>query len=332
MQKVDSQNTRVCHVPTFSCKKLKEICAVIWTVVKQWFSFSPYEVKELDLSRVSLPLQHQLKNFERAFDYPLGEGKRFRIIHGKGDRDYFGFIKSMGIPKVYVAVNKKERRYFKDQKEVVLKAGEIAGVISGVLKKVGSKKGWYLCDLKVKEEYRGEHIPILLFQRAFWRFFQCPRGYAICMNPNDGTIPKAAQIWDKHGTLGASKLTLNLYNVKPENDQRVRLELEAACGGALFYKSMKGLKDFEIFSETQPQQTTEWNILHIQHGPHGDRTSEAVSREPSRGADHLIAAVQGSQLDRTLIHLGIPQFSSATLIQYGLDPSDFNHTILTNEI
>ncbi len=337
----------ICEALVKLVQTVWDACQVIWIIIKEFFSCSPYEIKELDLDSVSPEMQKKLKDFERNFDYPLGDGKRFRILHGKGEGDYFGFVKRLGTPKFYVAINKEERTVTQRatvngqtvEKEVVLKAGEIAGVACGVLREMGQPGGesvqaWYICDLKIKEEYRGDHIPLRIFQKGFWRFFQCPRGYAICMNPGDGTVPKAARIWQQHGFLSSNTLTLNLYNLKAEDVAASRAQIERACKGDLLFKSMKGIKEFEIFQERNPAQTEEWRIAHIQHGPLGEKKlSPSVSADPTPGADHLIASVEGSALDRALAAIpNIQKFSSATLVYRGLDPSVFENTVLTNEI
>jgi len=357
MQRVVSNSANPHVAPTRSCsicsslakmvRTVCEACKVIWIIIKQWLSYSPYEIRELDLDRISPKMQQKLKDFERSFDYPLDRGKRFRILHGKGAGDYFGFVRRLGSPKFYIAINKKNREITRQftidgrpvEKKVVLRAGEIAGVGCGILREMSqpggrSLKAWYICDLKVKDAYRGEHIPIRLFQKGFWRFFQCSRGYAICMNPGDGTVPKAARIWQRHGALSSNTLALNLYNINAEHFAGSRGRIEQACQGQITFKSMTGIKEFEIFQESDPAQTEEWRILHIQHGLKGEKElSAAVSTDPKPGYDHLIAAVVGSALDRALAATeNIQKFSSATIVYRGLDPAIFENTILTNEI
>lgn len=319
-------------------RAVAEVCKVIWIIIKQWFSFSPYEIKELDLDHITPEMQEKLKDFESEFDYPLGEGKRFRIVHGKGGGDYFGFVKRLGIPKFYIAIHKKEREVTREEvvdgqvirNKVLLKKGEIAGVVSAVLREIHQLKAWYICDLKVKKQYRGEHIPIRLFQKGFWRFFQCSKGYAICMNPGGGETPRAAHIWQQHGVLSSDTIGLNLYNIKAEDFSVAKKSIEKACEGPVAFKSMAGIKEFEIFQEGHRGTTEEWRILHIQHGPKGDPT---VLKDPQPGHDHLIAAVEGTKLDQELNMIkNIPKFSTATIIYRGLDPAIFEHIILTNEI
>lgn len=342
---------RTCSIWSFVEKvaqSVEEVVKVILIIIKQWFSCSPYEIKELDLDHISPEMQQKLKDFERSFDYPLGDGKRFRILHGKGEGDYFGFVRRLGSPKFYVAINKEDREVTRQvivngqpvEKKDILKAGEIAGVGCGVLREMSQPgdakplKAWYICDLKVKDEYRGEHIPIRLFQKGFWRFFQCSRGYAICMNPGDGSVPRAAHIWQRHGALSSNTFGLNLYNIKAEHFAGAKGRIEEACHEQITFKSMAGIKEFEIFQETDSAQMEEWRILHIQHGPKGEKElSATVSSDPKPDHDHLIAAVEDSALDRVLASIeNVQKFSSATIVYRDLDPAIFENTILTNEI
>ena len=103
---------------------------------------------------------------------------------------------------------------------------------------------------------------------------------------------------------------------------------------SLTFRSMAGIKEFEIFREANPEQTEEWRILHMQHGPRGEKElSATVSIDPKPGHDHLIAAAEGSALDRALASTeNIQKCSAATIVYRGLDPAIFENTILTNEI
>ncbi|WP_395751143.1 N-acetyltransferase [Prosthecobacter sp.] len=87
-------------------------------------------------------LGEALERFERQFDYPLGEGRRFRISHG---RDYLPFFAAMGEATVNVA--------------------EAGGEVLGTLVRVERwlecdhatpprRRVHYLCDLKVSPHAR----------------------------------------------------------------------------------------------------------------------------------------------------------------------------------
>ncbi len=338
-------------------KKIHEICVkilnffrVIGAMCRQTFGLSDYKIIQIDLHNIAPKMQKKLKEFENSFVYPFDSERCFRIIHGKGEEDYLGFFKRMGDCKFYVAINKKDRTVQKTingkETTVSCKAGEIAAVGCGVLRKIPYKnnktlKAWYICDLKVAEKFRGEHLPVCIFQKAIWRFFQCSRGYGICMNPSNNSEPQAAKIWKNHGTVkGHNSLTINLYNLSFHQIQEAKDKIEKILGGnQITFKSMKGIKEFEIFSKESPNNKDEWKLLHIQHGPLEEKElSESNMSVPQQGYDHMIAAVEGSDLDEKLKDITftdgtkLSANSTATMIYRGIEPTFFCDKILTNEI
>ncbi|WP_395742396.1 N-acetyltransferase [Prosthecobacter sp.] len=99
-------------------------------------------------------LGEALERFERQFDYPLGNGARFSISHG---RDYLPFFAAMGDATVIVA--------------------EAGGVVLGTLARVERwmhcphtaphpRRVHYLCDLKVSPSARGSRVLAHLLREA----------------------------------------------------------------------------------------------------------------------------------------------------------------------
>jgi hypothetical protein len=84
-------------------------------------------------------LGEALERFERQFDYPLGDGGRFSISHG---RDYLPFFAAMGDATILV----------------VEAAGEVMGTVARVERWMQRgqerRRVHYLCDLKVSPQYR----------------------------------------------------------------------------------------------------------------------------------------------------------------------------------
>jgi hypothetical protein len=85
-----------------------------------------------------------LERFEASFIYPLGEGRRFRISHG---RDYSRFFRSLGEGTCFVATS----------------GGEVAGVIGVALRQVRAADGSirraaYFGDLKIAPWARGGRV------------------------------------------------------------------------------------------------------------------------------------------------------------------------------
>jgi hypothetical protein len=101
-------------------------------------------------------LEHKMSHW-----YPLGsegESEYFRIDHGQ---DYFAFFRRLG--SVHVAG--------------VLSGARLVGDCIGVLREVPLNrftnstkpilsKVWYICDLKLKKEYRGKRASLDLFLMA----------------------------------------------------------------------------------------------------------------------------------------------------------------------
>lgn len=116
----------------------------------------------------------QCIELEKTFQYPLG-GDFFYIDHGI---NYFSFFEKLGSPVFYG----------------VFDAEKLIGLASGVLRNVRpykdknlSQKVWYLCDLKILPEYRGEKLTHQIFKKAFFiNYLKCQRAFAISMNPSHG--------------------------------------------------------------------------------------------------------------------------------------------------
>lgn len=297
-----------------------------------WFSFSPLEITNIDVQRASPDCMHKLQEFESSFTYPFSETEEFRIEHG-ADGDYFAFFKSLGTPYYYVATCKRDYTASKvvDGKAITIehKAGEIAAAICLVLRKMKSNNGqeveaWYICDLKVNPRYQNEHIPLKLTQACgLARFYQCGRGYAICMNPPAGD-PKAARIAKKHGPIkGVRTTTLNLYTLTADqmNSSLGNIRESLISHGYIAPEdhlsciSTQGTKDYTIFTPSKTDHRP-WNLLHL-----------CVSGDgmmPQEGATHMICALDGTALDAGFRKIAGNPSSTAQILSYGMDDVDFN--------
>lgn len=305
-------------------------------------SASDFNVSLVNKSSSSkINMVKQLQQFESEFIYPFSEAEEFRIKHGVNG-NYFSFFETLGKPYYYVAIAKKNKKIFKNinGKKVLIsqKKGEIAAAICCVLEDVKTYKGedlraWYICDLKVNQRYQGEHLPTLMAKKiSFWRYLQCQRGFAICMNPVVGE-PKAASIFKKHGSYkGMDEKKLNLYTLSAE-----QVEQQSACikealvkhgymkvNQQLDFVSTHGLKDYEIRNK-ETHATHSWNLFHIRPG----RPKEV--RSLSSEATYMICAIEGTALDDDFKkYLGFPS-STAQLISYGMKDVDFNY-LASNQI
>lgn len=113
----------------------------------------------------------RLQEFERQFDYPLTDTRRFRIEHS---REYERFFAAMGDSLTVVVEN----------------AGKILGVLSGAIRTLNITKGksekWlYIGDAKIEESARGRHVLKQLFKATqSWVGIKCTKAYSVVM---DGT-------------------------------------------------------------------------------------------------------------------------------------------------
>lgn len=107
----------------------------------------------------------KLQNFEKEFTYPLGN-ESFYINHGL-EKDYFVFFEKLGKPNIMVLENNNE----------------IIGLCCAILRNINGKNIWYICDFKIKKEFRGKK----LYKKLMWKYFlssylKCQEAFAINMS------------------------------------------------------------------------------------------------------------------------------------------------------
>ena len=299
----------------------KRTVLIAFVLVNGLCAKSDFKVHLIDRDTISKSLIDELQQFESQFVYPFSNTEDFTIKHGVNG-NYLAFFKGLGKPYYYIARSKKNK--------------QIAAVVCCVLRKMGTfngktKTAWYICDLKVDQGYQGQHLPLFMTKKiAFWRYLQCSRGFAICMNPAVGD-PKAASIFKKHGPWEIDTHVLNLYNLsarQAEQNRDILKKLLVDYGymkdhQELLFISTSGAKDYEI-THTVSQQKRPWHLLHIQPG-------EGTQASLAHNATYMICAVEGTALDhnfKTL--LGAPS-STAQIVSHGMKDIDFNY-LTSNQI
>lgn len=316
---------------------------MLWAILGGLFSSSYINVTLVNSKQPNCQLTNSLKEFETTFSYPFSDTERFRIEHGQNG-DYFAFFKTLGEPYYYVATCNQDKVVHKevDGKTVEIKqcAGEIAAVACGILRTLKTYSGtpikaWYLCDLKVNQKYQGEHLPLKIMQQAaIPRFWQCSRGFGICMNPSTGE-PKAATIFKRHGPIpGLDTQILNLYTLNAElahTHYEMITSIMKSHGYMqdaehLVLRSTSGVKDYLIFNATEVGSRP-WQLFHFQV----EKIDAGGRFNPQEGATHMICAVDGTTLDKDLKDiLGAPT-STAQIVSYGMKDVDFNF-LTSNQI
>jgi hypothetical protein len=297
-----------------------------------FFSGSDFDIQQINTNNPPQEIVSKLQKFEASLVYSFSDHEEFTIKHGLND-NYFTFFQQLGIPYYYTAVARNDKTVKKilDGQDITVqhKAGEIAGAVCAVLRTVKNKRGkkmkaWYICDLKVDPKYQGEHLPVTMVKKfALARFVQCPRGFAICMNPVTGD-PKAASIFKKNGPISdIHTQTLNLYSLSAEQAQEQHDYIQSCLVKHGYMKknmqlglvATAGVKDYKI-SNRLTAQTRPWNLLHIKPSLKGFR--------PQESATHMVCAVEGTQLDNDFKkNLGSPS-STAQIVSYGMKTVDFN--------
>ncbi len=297
-----------------------------------------FDIKQISVENSSPEFVVKLQQFEEAFVYPFSDQEEFTIKHGQNG-DYFSFFKNLGTPYYYVATAKQDRTVTKTIRgqEVIIqqRVGDIAAAGCVILRKLKDRNNnpvcaWYICDLKVNEKYQGEHLPIMIVKEvAFTRFIQCPRGFAICMNPVSGD-PRVASIFKKHGPISGIKTeTLNLYSFSYEEALKHKTALEEIYkrygymdqNESLGMISTSDNKDY-IIRNKMTGQTYPWKLLHI--SPKQYKKPGVAEYNPQQDATHMVCAVEGTLLDANFKELIGRPTSTAQLLSYGMEQVDFN--------
>ena len=110
-----------------------------------------------------------MEEFEAAFSYPLGPGRRFRISHGD---DYSRFYRSMGEARCFLLEDR----------------GRVVGALGVAVRRLGETPAAYLGDLKLLPEARRGRPLLRLLRAAFdWARTRASIGFAIVMEGTDAT-------------------------------------------------------------------------------------------------------------------------------------------------
>jgi len=246
---------------------------------------------------------------EYGVSYPLGEDS-FQLDHGE---DYFAFFDRMGELTYLVAM---------DGERVV---AVVAAVLRRVPKKLGAAElhAWYLCDLKVHPDYRGERIPWRIFSHALLHQYpRCGRVYGISMNaPNSPDNPVASLVSRMKLVPASVATTLNIYSLGAQEMERTVPVLEGARG-RLSFLSLRGKKDLILRSSNLPMP-----LVHLQFGS----CAEHDIGSPIEGYAHMFCVPKADKLVCLLDGLGLDPAASATVIQHRMSDWDWRF-LLTSDI
>ena len=253
--------------------------------------------------------QDRVADLEKGTSYPLG-ADRFDIDHGK---DYFAFFTRLGQLHYYVALN----------------GDRVIAVAAAILRQIspaGSEKletAWYLCDLKVHPEYRGQYIPFKMFVHAFPKLYPlCSRGYAVSMDAGIGCKNRVALMLKRFSLAPMSIATkLGIVSLDCKMMRKVEPILREHLG-FVSYLSLEGKKDIILQSTASPMQ-----LLHVQFGP----CAQKGHPEPLDGYTHMFCAPIDHPLLEVLSYQAIYPSATATVIHHRMEKWDWRF-ILTSDI
>ncbi|MDX2217188.1 MAG: GNAT family N-acetyltransferase [Oculatellaceae cyanobacterium bins.114] len=258
--------------------------------------------------------QPKLVELEQTASYPLGEDT-FQLDHGT---DYFAFFDRLGQASYYVVLD--------EEKAIAVGAAVLRYVPDGCGDK--PRPVWYLCDLKVHPDYRRQHLSLQLFRHAFAQHFaECDRGYAISMNPGDGSPNRVVQLLRFVCPVEfRCTATLEIYSLDAASMQRIEPLLHH-YRGAISYLSLKGIKDLRLQSTG-----TLLPLLHVQFGETAQHPLSHLSHcSPIPGYAHMFCAPRGDTLAIALSQQGIVPQATASIVSHGIDNSDWQF-VLTSDI
>ncbi len=253
-----------------------------------------YSIVKLDDNNRQF-LSEKIKTMEENIYYPLGED-HFKIDHGE---DYFAFFERLG-----------KLHYW-----CVFHEDKLIAVAAGVIRLIENKKTWYLCDLKVIEDYRGEGIPQYIFKKAF--LYNCKkervfRAYAVSMNSMDKKLPFHKI---KRATLNLLKVknTLRIYNFSKEDI----VPLKKIDDFVL--TNTKNKKDLVLKSDGSSV-----DLFHL------TKNKELETSDiPNDDSLVMLSCFEGGYIDKMLVHFRKKHSSTATVLTFR---ANFIKNIFSDEI
>lgn len=243
---------------------------------------------------------NKIKVFESKMSvaYPLGENEMFTINHGN---NYFRFFERIG--EMYMKV-------------VTDSTNKIIATGCGVLRTLPNKtKAWYICDLKVAKEHRGNRIPRNMMIHSMFNLFRSRRVYGISMDTK-GEENRIAKLGK---TMFLKPVeTLLIYSLTTEQMTKVMPILKFHRKRVSF-SSLDGIKNLKLSSGKNMELLhAQWNIT-------------GKYMHPVNGYTHMFCCVSKDKMVKGLKDLGIVTDISATIVQHGMDDVDWSF-VLTSEI
>lgn len=233
-------------------------------------------------------LSKKISEMENDIYYPLGDD-HFKIDHGK---DYFAFFERLG-----------DLHYW-----CVLDNEKIIGVAAGILREVNDETVWYLCDLKVRKEYRQKGIPKFIFKNAFIYNFKNTKvykAYAVSMDSNDGKSPFKKIKKSTFGLLKKNK-SLKIYSLT-KNDYL------SICHKLGKHRLVHTNDKKELILKSNNKKLS---LFHI-NKKKLDQSSRFI--DPNEHSVIMLSVYEGDDYDLILKEVNLKPDSSATVLTFRMN-------------
>lgn len=248
----------------------------------------------------------KLIKFEKLFRYGLGRIE-YEVDHGE---DYYAFFESMGELVSYIAVDGED----------------IAALAVGVLREVillqdePPKKVWYIADLKVAPNYRGQRLTHMLIRRAYIdNFAKAQKIYALSINRIDNESNHVTQFAPRLPLLPLKvSSTFFLYLCSFEEMEKVEPVLKENSELTGYVNVMK--------TKTLVSNGAPIPILHAYYAPH-----QSLHTKPQKGFNHMFCIPEENALNSKIQSLGITPVATAAALYYGGGSCDWKF-IISSEI
>jgi hypothetical protein len=229
---------------------MKKIIFVI-IIITLYFFYSKYTKykptlvipDELNIKQNTI-LNNQLKTFEKELQqyYDLDDKDKFKIDHGI---TYLDFFYRIGKPNLQIIYDKNEI---------------IATGFAIVRKTPKYSKVFYICDTKIKKQYRGEHLPFQMLANSNELTNISNKAYAVSMNGKEEN--KIVRLINNINWIIDFKYSGNLliYKVNGKVMSQVKIIIEK-YKGPLYYVKLTNTKDLILKSNNEKIDLWHVNLI-----------------------------------------------------------------------
>lgn len=334
-EKTASTNCDVQHLITLESETIEKVDDVNESQVlvplkpKKKVSFFQYNFVNLENNELDL-YNPNLKLFELAMSqkYSMGNDS-FTIDHGK---DYCAFFKRLGDINYFI-IQHIDQKNIIGSACAILQKYQLSCSLPAIKKELTF---WYLCDLKIDKQHRGQNLTTKLFTQMFFKFVRkSHRGYLITMDPGSQQIIHIFNNMKKLFSSSISLTKLLIYTVSLSTMKEIERFFTCAFGD-ISYLSLQGTKDLILTSTNKPI-----NLYHLQHKtkinstsgtpPVSESENNKKINELPEDATIMFCFPKNSSLEIILNSYNIKTDITATIMSLAMNFFDW-HDILTSNI